>query len=137
MIKRTLLYKARQPGQFFDESAYELHVRKALAFMGSYGCRRLELSTVLPDVPTPGARADRPEFYRILEAYFDDMESAYSCFSSPEMRAIQKVANYHDLGMLGLFRRDRPVRLRRGGSPLRGARSAAGSVQGPVVETRQ
>lgn len=103
MIKRTLLYEAKKPGQFFDEAAYELHLRKALAFMGNYGCRRLELSTVLPDAPTPGARADRPDFYRILEAYFDDMESAYSCFSSPEMQTIQKVANYHDLGMLGFF----------------------------------
>jgi uncharacterized protein (TIGR02118 family) len=96
VVKLTLLYRAKEDGQFFNEHHYhKVHVAQALTFVGKYGCRKLVLGRVIEDAPTrPGTR---PPLYRITELYFDTLEEARRCLSSPEMQALNPDArNYHN-----------------------------------------
>lgn len=88
MIKHTVMYFALEPGDVFDEDFYrDVQVRDALSFVGTYGCRRLELSKRI-DVPD---RAGRQEtFYRSMEMWFDTVEDGIRCIYSPEMLALDE-----------------------------------------------
>jgi uncharacterized protein (TIGR02118 family) len=96
MVKLTLMYRAKEDGQFFNEDHYhKVHVAEALKFVGKYGCRKLVLGRVIEDVPERAGA--KPPFYRMTELYFDTLEDARRCIFSPEMLALNPDGrNYHN-----------------------------------------
>ena len=103
MYKLLLIYKPPQDGQFFDEDHYhKVHVGEALKFVGRYGCKRLEVSRVLPPDQQRAGRV--PEVYRTTELWFDTVEDLKACIFSPEMTALNPDAkNYHNVGTSGAY----------------------------------
>ncbi|MFN8535022.1 MAG: EthD family reductase [Dehalococcoidia bacterium] len=96
MVKLTLMYRAKEDGQFFNEDHYhKIHAAEALKFVGKYGCRKLVLGRAIEDVPERGGA--RPPFYRMTELYFDNLDDARRCIFSPEMTALNPDGpNYHN-----------------------------------------
>lgn len=103
MYKLLLIYKPIQEGQFFDEDHYhKIHFGEAIKFVGRYGCKRIEVSRVLPMDQQRAGRV--PELYRTTELWFDTYEELKSCLASPEMTALNPDArNYTNVVTTGAY----------------------------------
>jgi uncharacterized protein (TIGR02118 family) len=96
-VKLTVLYAPQKDPDAFTK----YYLSKHMPMMDKVpGVMRTEVATVLPPPPNQPA----PPYYRITEAYFENVETMQKTLASPEWKAVRAdTANFMDPGTLTAF----------------------------------